>query len=188
VEAYEATRQRHVEYLLSRISQIRDRFSEVSQGGVVRLRRDGAGVLDYSLGDYLRDGIRSSYLAMAECQFAAGVASVHPASSDARAYRSWAEAPAGISSMRVRASSVHVNSTHPLGSCAMGADTSTAVLRADGRRHHVDDLSFIDGSLFPRSLGADLCEAIRALAACSEMVPAERFAKRRHEPRTAGAA
>jgi len=160
------------------------RFSEASQGGVVRLRRDGAGVLDYPLDDHLREGIRRSYLAMAECQFAAGVESVHPACSDARAYHSWAEAPAVISSMRVRASSVYVNSTHPLGGCAMGADASTAVVRADGRHHHIENLYVIDGSVFPTSLGVNPCERIYALAACNATL----LAKRSLEPRTAGAA
>src|SRR3546814_9681225 len=53
------------------VSQIRDGFTDDSQGGVVRLRSDGAGVLDYPLTDFVKDGIRRSYLAMAECQYAA---------------------------------------------------------------------------------------------------------------------
>jgi choline dehydrogenase-like flavoprotein len=160
------------------VSQIRDGFSEASQGGVVRLRRDGAGVLDYPLDDHLREGIRRSYLAMAECQFAAGAQSVHPACSDATSHRSWAEARAGIASLRLRSQSVFVNSTHPLGGCAMGGDPATSVVRVDGRHHHVENLYVIDGSVFPTSLGVNPCETIYALAARNATLLAERIAQR----------
>ncbi len=157
------------------VSQIRDGFHEDSQGGVVRLRGDGAGVLDYKLNDYVLDGIRSSYLAMAECQFAAGAESVHPASSDARAYRSWSSARAGIASLKLRSPNVYINSTHPLGGCAMGGDPRTSVVRADGRHHHLDNLYVIDGSVFPSSLGVNPCESIYALAARNATLLAERI-------------
>lgn len=158
------------------VSQIRDGFHDDSQGGVVRLRGDGAGVLDYRIDDYIRDGIRRSYLAMAECQFAAGAESVHPACSDARAYRSWSEARAGISSLGLRAPNVYLNSTHPLGGCAMGGDPRTSVVRADGRHHHLENLYVIDGSVFPSSLGVNPCESIYGLAARNAARLAERIA------------
>jgi len=169
---------RHLPQLHVLVSQIRDGFSEASEGGVVRLRRDGSGVLDYPIDDYLRDGIRSSYLAMAECQFAAGAESVYPACSDARAYRSWAEARREIAALRLRASSVYVNSTHPLGGCAMGPDPSTSVVGVDGRHHHLDNLYVIDGSVLPTSLGVNPCETIYALAARNATLLAERAAQR----------
>ncbi|MCZ7686158.1 MAG: GMC family oxidoreductase [Sandaracinaceae bacterium] len=160
------------------VSQIRDGFHEDSQGGVVRLRSDGAGVLDYRIGDYVRDGIRRSYLAMAECQLAAGAESVHPASSDARAYRTWASARAGIESLPLRAPNVYINSTHPLGGCAMGGDPRASVVRADGRHHHLQNLHVIDGSVFPSSLGVNPCESIYALAARNATLLAERITAR----------
>jgi choline dehydrogenase-like flavoprotein len=158
------------------VSQIRDGYHEASQGGRVRLRKDGSGVLDYPIDDYVWDGVRSSYLAMAECQLAAGAESVHPACSDARAYRSWAEARAGIASLRLRSPNVYVNSTHPLGGCAMGNDPRTSVVRADGRHHFLDNLYVIDGSVFPTSLGVNPCETIYALAARNSTALAERIA------------
>lgn len=160
------------------VSQIRDGFNDASQGGVVRLRSDGAGVLDYEINDYIRDGIRSSYLAMAECQLAAGAESVHPACSDARAYRSWSSARASIESLRLRSPNVYINSTHPLGGCAMGGDPRTSVVRADGRHHYVENLHVIDGSVFPSSLGVNPCESIYALAARNATLLAERIAAR----------
>lgn len=167
---------RRLPHLHILVSQIRDGFHEDSQGGIVRLRRDGAGVLDYPLNAFIHDGIRSSYLAMAECQFAAGAESVHPASSDATAYRSWSQARAGIGSLKLRSPNVYVNSTHPLGGCAMGGDPRTSVVSADGRHHHLDNLYVIDGSVFPTSLGVNPCESIYALAARNATLLAERIA------------
>ncbi len=160
------------------VSQIRDGFNDDSQGGVVRLRDDGAGVLDYRINDFIRDGIRSSYLAMAECQFAAGAESVHPACSDAKPYRSWSEARSGIAALKLRAPNVYINSTHPLGGCAMGGDPRTSVVRADGRHHHLQNLYVIDGSVFPTSLGVNPCESIYTLAARNATLLAERIASR----------
>jgi len=70
----------------------------------------------------------------------------------------------------------------------MGADTSTAVLRADGRHHHGGGVSVIDGSVFPTSLGVNPCEMIYVLSECKATLLAERAATRSLEPRTAGAA
>ena len=170
------TSRRRLPHLHVLVSQIRDGFHEDSQGGVVRLREDGAGVLDYPITDYILDGIRTSYAAMAECQFAAGAEAVHPACNDAGWSRSWAEAKAEIASLKLRSPNVYVNSTHPLGGCAMGADPRTSVVRADGRHHHLDNLCVIDGSVFPSSLGVNPCETIYALAARNSTLLAESIA------------
>lgn len=166
---------KHLPRLHILVSQIRDGFSEDSQGGVVKLRSDGGGVLDYPLTAFIEDGIRRSYLAMAECQFAAGAESVHPASSDARAYRSWSDARAGITSLKLRSPNVYVNSTHPLGGCAMGSDPRSSVVRADGRHHHLENLTVLDGSVFPTSLGVNPQETIYALSARNATSLAERI-------------
>lgn len=169
---------RRLPHLHILVSQIRDGFHEDSEGGRVRLRRDGSGVLDYPITDYVWDGVRSSYLAMAECQLAAGAESVHPACSDATAYRTWSAARAGIAALALRSPNVYVNSTHPLGGCAMGGDPRTSVVGADGRHHHVGNLYVIDGSVFPTSLGVNPCESIYALAARNATLLAERIAAR----------
>jgi len=168
---------RRLPHLHVLVSQIRDGFHEESPGGEVRMRSDGSGVLDYRINGYIWDGVRSSYLAMAECQFAAGAESVHPACSDAEPYRSWREARAAISALRLRSPNVFLNSTHPLGGCAMGGDTRTSVVNADGRHHHMENLLVIDGSVFPSSLGVNPCESIYALAARNASLLAERIAK-----------
>lgn len=170
-----ARRLRHVHTL---VSQIRDGFHEESPGGRVELRSDGSAVLDYPLGEYFWDGVRSSYLAMAECQFAAGAERVQPACSDAPAYRSFAEARVGIGALRLRSPSVFLNSTHPLGGCAMGADPRTSVVDAFGRHHHVENLVVLDGSIVPTSLGVNPSLTLYALAARGATALAGRIAGR----------
>ena len=167
---------RRLRYLHILVSQIRDGFHPQSRGGEVHLRTDGSAVLDYPINDYIWDGVRSSYLAMAECQFAAGAESVHPANSDAQAYRSWIEARAAIVTLRLRSPNTFLNSTHPLGGCAMGPDPRTSVVDRDGRHHHVENLAVFDGSVFPTSLGVNPCESIYALAARNATLLAERIA------------
>lgn len=156
---------RSLPYLHTLVSQIRDGFHPDSPGGEVQLRDDGRAVLDYPLNEFFWDGVRSSYLAMAECQFAAGAESVHPACSDARAYRSWPEARREIAALRLRSSDVYLNSTHPLGGCPMGRDPRTSVVNPFGRHHHVPNLAVIDGSVLPTSLGVNPSLTIYALAA-----------------------
>jgi hypothetical protein len=54
----------------------------------VLIRRDGTPLLDYPISDYVREGFRRAYLAMAEIQFAGGarvVMSMHEAAARRRA-------------------------------------------------------------------------------------------------------
>ena len=58
-----------------------------------------------------------------------------------------------------------VVSAHVMGGCAMGPDASRAVVREDGRHHHVENLSVHDGSVFPTSIGANPQLSIYGIAA-----------------------
>lgn len=171
---------RRYPWLHALVSQIRDGFQADSPGGEVRLQADGSPLLDYPLNDFFWDGVRRSYLAMAECQFAAGAERVHPACSDAAWYASWTAARAGIGALRLRAPNVFLNSTHPLGGCAMGPDPRTSVVDTWGRHHQVANLAVIDGSVFPTSLGVNPSLSIYALAARNATALAERIAGRGH--------
>ncbi len=170
---------RRLPHLHTLVSQIRDGFHPESPGGRVEIRGDGSPVLDYPIGDFLWDGVRSSYLAMAECQFAAGAEIVSPACSDAGMYRSWHEARAAIETIPLRSPNVFLNSTHPLGGCAMGPDPRTSVVDPLGRHHQVENLLVIDGSVFPTSLGVNPSLSIYALAARNASALAERITGRR---------
>ncbi|MCP5041394.1 MAG: GMC family oxidoreductase [bacterium] len=169
------------------VAQIRDGFSDQSPGGVVRLRDDESALLDYPLNDYFWEAVRSSYLVMAECQFAAGASKVRPATADARDYLGWDEARSAISSLPLRTPNVFLNSTHPLGGCAMSADVRSGVVREDGQHHQVENLRVIDGSVFPTSLGVNPSLSIYALAARNASKLAAEITGQPFENRTASA-
>lgn len=147
------------------VSQIRDGFHPDNPGGTVTLKDGGDPLLDYPLNDYIWEAVRHSYLTMAECQFAAGAETVVPANYDAQPYRSWPEAKAGIAALELKAPNTFLTSTHPLGGCLMGEDPKRAVVDSRGRHHQLANVTVIDGSLFPTSIGVNLSLTIYALAA-----------------------
>ncbi|MGZ5033516.1 MAG: GMC family oxidoreductase N-terminal domain-containing protein [Usitatibacter sp.] len=147
------------------IALLRDGFHPESAGGRVVLRSDGWPVLDYPISDYLWEGARRAYLAMAEIQFAAGAQTVMPLHEGARPAGTWREARAAIEGLPMKALAARVVSAHVMGGCAMGNDPRSSVVTEDGRHHHVANLSVHDGSLFPTSIGANPQLSIYALAA-----------------------
>jgi choline dehydrogenase-like flavoprotein len=147
------------------IALLRDGFHPGSPGGQVVLRSDGWPVLDYAMTDYLWNGARRAYLAMAELQFAAGAQSVMPLHENGAGASSWREARAAIESLPLAALSARVVSAHVMGGCPMGPDARSAVVSEEGRHHHVANLSVHDASVFPTSLGANPQLTIYALSA-----------------------
>ena len=147
------------------LSLLRDGFHADSAGGRVMLQDDRWPVLDYPLTDVLFDGIRRAFLAMAEIQFAAGAREVIPVHEDARPYRTWSEAKRAIGSLRLKPLSARIVSAHVMGGCAMSVDPRHGVVDAAGRHHQWPEVSVIDGSLFPTSIGANPQLTIYALAA-----------------------
>jgi choline dehydrogenase-like flavoprotein len=147
------------------IALLRDGFHPEAPGGQVVLRSDGWPVLDYPMTDYLWNGVRRAYLAMAELQFAAGARSVMPLHERATAATSWREARAAIEALPLATLAARVVSAHVMGGCPMGPDPSSALVQESGRHHHVANLSVHDGSVFPTSLGANPQLSIYALAA-----------------------
>jgi choline dehydrogenase-like flavoprotein len=158
-EAMAAFNHLHVQLAL-----LRDGFHPHSSGGKVELRDDGSPLLDYPMTDYLWDGVRRAYLSMAEAQFAAGAKWVLPFHSDARSYASWTEAKREIAQLPLQILRAALFSAHVLGG-AQGDDPKSAVVGSTGRHHQIVNLSVMDGSLFPTSLGANPQLSIYALAA-----------------------
>ncbi|MGF6275454.1 choline dehydrogenase-like flavoprotein [Massilia sp. UYP11] len=150
-----AAAMRDFAHLGAMLALLRDGFHDESPGGVVRLRHDGSGELDYQLNDYLWDGARRALLSMAEIQFAAGARSVQPAHEKAQRYRSWAEARREIAALPQRAHLTRVVSAHAMGGCAMSGDERGGVVDPSGRYRGLANVSVHDGSLFPTSLGAN---------------------------------
>jgi choline dehydrogenase-like flavoprotein len=156
------------------IALMRDGFHEDSPGGRVHLRDDGTSVLDYPMTDYLWRGVRAAFGSMAELQFAAGADKVLPLHSGADLYRNWKQARKAIAELPMKPLRAQLFSAHVMGGCLMGPDSASAVVDADGNHHQIGNLTVIDGSLFPTSIGANPSMPIYALAARQ----ASRLAKR----------
>lgn len=139
----------------SMLALLRDGFDEHSAGGEVAIDGSGAPLLHYDFSDYLWDGFRRAYLSMAELQFAAGARQVMPLHMDSRPYDSWDEAKAAIAGLRYAKQRLPIFTAHLMGGCAMGEDEKLTVVNSDGRFRHADNLSIIDGSVFPTSIGAN---------------------------------
>ncbi|SHE80904.1 Choline dehydrogenase [Modicisalibacter ilicicola DSM 19980] len=148
------------------IALLRDGFHPESQGGQVMLRSDGTPVLDYPLNDYLWDGVRRAYLAMGELQFAAGASAVMPGHSRARFSPSWPDFREQVKALRYARHDVRLASAHVMGGCGLGDDPRRAVVDSHGRHHQLANLSILDGSLFPTSIGANPQLSIYAVVAC----------------------
>ena len=52
-----------------------------------------------------------------------------------------------------------------MGGCAMGRDSANSVVDLNGNHHHLDNLTVIDGSIFPTSVGANPSLPIYTMAA-----------------------
>lgn len=137
------------------LALLRDGFHEQSPGGTVKLRGDGTPVLHYPLTPFVMDGARRALLSMAEIQFAAGAKRVTPGHEATRGYTSWAEAKAGIGALPMVPYQTRVVSAHVMGGCGMAGKPELGVTRPDGLHWQVDNLSVLDGSLFPTSIGAN---------------------------------
>ena len=137
------------------IALMRDGFHPQSQGGIVELKSDGTPLLDYPITDYLWEGARRALHTMAEIQFAAGARAVLPLHEDATNYPTLEAAKNAIDALPMAALRTRVVSAHVMGGCAMGEDPRTSVVDSYGNHHQVPNLSVLDGSIFPTSVGAN---------------------------------
>lgn len=158
------------------IALLRDGFHPDSAEGTVELRSDGSPVLDYRLTDYTWDGVRRSYLSMAEIQFAAGAQRVRPIHDDTHPVNNMDQARQMIDGLDLRRYKTRLGSAHVMGGCAMGEDVRQAVTDSLGRHHQLENLSIHDGSLFPTSIGANPQLSIYGLTAKLASLLAERLA------------
>jgi len=147
------------------ISLQRDGFHPESTGGKVYLKSDGNPGLDYHVSNYVWEGIRDSFLAMAEIQFAAGAKAVAPVHRDAGIYSSLKEVKQVIAELPMEILKARLFSAHVMGGCPMGEDSAKSVVNSNGRHHEVENLSVFDGSVFPTSIAANPMESIFAVTA-----------------------
>ena len=146
------------------IALCRDGFHEDSIGGSVKLLGDGFPQLDYKLNGFFFDAAKRAMLAMAEIQFAAGAKEVFPVDERINGFRTWADAKAALTALDLKALSTRVASAHVMGGCAMASGEKDGVVNVYGRHHQVENLSVMDGSVFPTSIGANPQLSIYGLA------------------------
>ncbi|MFC4653593.1 MULTISPECIES: GMC family oxidoreductase N-terminal domain-containing protein [Rheinheimera] len=137
------------------IALLRDGFHPDSPGGVVKLDAAAEPVLHYPFSPYFWQGARKALLAMAEVQFAAGAKTVLPLHQQALHYRSWSEAKTAINQLELAPYLCTLASAHVMGGCSMSQDPAKGVVRPDGGHHQLHNLSVLDGSILPSSLGAN---------------------------------
>ncbi|MBY5993054.1 GMC family oxidoreductase [Ferrimonas balearica] len=137
------------------IALVRDGFDATSPGGRVQLDDHGDPLLDYPLNDAFWQAARRAFLAMAEAQFAAGAQRVMTMDDSMPWWASWAEAKAGIPQLELAPLKTMVASAHIMGGCGMSEDPTQGVVDSLGRHHQLANLSVMDGSMLPTSLGAN---------------------------------
>ncbi|WP_372871599.1 GMC family oxidoreductase N-terminal domain-containing protein [Shewanella sp.] len=159
------------------IALIRDGFHPDSPGGKVMLTDNGF-TLDYPLSAGFWQAARRAFASMAELQFAAGARKVLPISEGVGYLNSWQEAKAAIADMPLAPLKTVVASAHVMGGCPMGEDKAKTMVNSMGRSHYLQNLSVMDGSVFPTSLGANPQLSIygitarNATALAKELTPA----------------
>ncbi len=136
------------------IALIRDGYHADSPGGQVMLTDKGY-TLDYPLTDAFWRAARRAFAGMAELQFAAGAQKVLPMSEGMPYLPNWQAAKEAIAEMALAPLKTVVASAHVMGGCPMGEDKMLAMVDSRGRSHYLENLSVMDGSLFPTSLGAN---------------------------------
>ncbi|WP_211829956.1 GMC family oxidoreductase [Kistimonas asteriae] len=142
-------------YTACTLALLRDGFHPDSPGGQVMLRNDGTPILDYPMTDYLWDGVRRALQTMAEIQFAAGARKVRPLHQDASYVDSLEKVTALINELPMKKYRTLIGSAHVMGGCPMGEDRYQTVVNSRGEHHYLENLSVIDGSVFPTSIGAN---------------------------------
>ena len=134
----------------------RDGFHDESPGGKVRLKGDGTPLLDYPLTNYVMTGMRKAYKAMIEVQFAAGAKAAMPMHREVdQPYTSWARAKDELDRLMMAPLQAKIFSAHVMGGCAMGENKNTAIVNSNGRHHYLENLTVLDGSVFPTSIGSN---------------------------------
>lgn len=147
------------------VALCRDGFTDDSTGGTISLRDDGTATVDYPMTDALRDGLRRAFLAMGEIQFAAGAKAVRPHQLSQPWFTRWPEFKQAVQDMPIEKFRTRLGSAHVMGGCAMGDDPARAVVDSNGRYLHLAQLSVMDGSVFPTSIGANPQLSIYGLVA-----------------------
>ncbi len=152
-------------YYQSNLALLRDGFNQDSQGGQVSLDSNGYPQIDYKITPVVWRALRDSMLSMTELQFAAGAEKVLPLHMDAKQQSTWSSTKAMIEALPLDLIRWQTLSAHVMGGCGMGRDENSSVVNILGQHHQLANLTVIDGSLFPTSLGVNPQLTIYSIAA-----------------------
>ena len=108
-----------------------------------------------------------AYLSMVELQFAAGAKRVRAAHLDSNYQDSWPAARRELAELPLKKFRATLFTAHQMGGCAMSQNPKRGVVDSRGRHHQLANLSVMDGSAFPTSIGANPQLSIYALTAQS---------------------
>lgn len=127
----------------------------------------GRAVVTYTPTAYDVRRFRRGLRVMGEMMLAAGAEVVHPG---VRGFAPQVTSPALLEDLErdgpSRPAAYTAAITHMFGTCRMGSDPRSNVVRPDFRHHAVDGLWIADSSAFPTSLGVNPQIPIMAVAAC----------------------
>lgn len=140
-----------------------DGFDDEEQGATVTITEHGNPKVHYHYTERLWSAMRDAQKNLARIQLAAGaeiVSTLHPEPVEMRSEADLAK----IDRAEYAPNSVVIVTAHLMGGCRMGADPRESVVRPDFRHHVVENLSVVDGSVFPTSLGVNPSLTIYGLA------------------------
>jgi choline dehydrogenase-like flavoprotein len=121
--------------------------------------------LDDPITDFVSSSLSKSLVEVMELQFAAGSQFVVPLHIAGKPLRNLAEAKAWAAATPMGTMQLLVGCAHVMGGCAMGGDAARSMVDDWGRHRAIENLTVIDGSVFPTSVGANPQESIYATAA-----------------------
>lgn len=162
-------------YYQTNLSLLRDGFNQQSQGGQVILDENGYPSLDYKITHTVWRALRASMLSMTELQFAAGAKQTLALHLDANLQTNWQSAKNEIEQLPADKLRWQTMSAHVMGGCGMGSDEKHSVVNSLGEHHQIENLTVIDGSLFPTSLGVNPQLTIYTMAAKLSSLLAKRM-------------
>ncbi|WP_095497094.1 GMC family oxidoreductase [Paraferrimonas haliotis] len=142
-------------YLQASIALVRDGFDSQATAGQVVLDDTGNAHVNYPLSKGFWEAAKRAFMAMAQMQFAAGAKAVLPIHDNMPMLESWSHASNVIAKTNFQELTTVVASAHVMGGCAMGEDVTMAWVSSQGKSHYYKNLSVMDGSVFPTSLGAN---------------------------------
>ncbi|MEZ5643664.1 MAG: GMC family oxidoreductase [Burkholderiaceae bacterium] len=142
----------------------RDGFNDHEACGTVEISDDTGVVLDYPITDFVKKSLTDATVELAEIQFAAGAQYVMPMHMEATPLKSLDEVRTWTRSASMDPLRLLGGSAHVMGGCQMGTTASNSVVNEWGRHHAIENLSVIDGSVFPTSVGLNPQLSIYATA------------------------